>query len=222
MKKTRFVIIIALGLIIVLFAIDTPAKTSSSSGSIRSSSSSSGRSSYGPGRNYSGGAAKVSARGGYAGYRGGANGGYYGGGGNHYRGYSRGPYRGYYGWGSYWPYWSIGTYVTYIPDDYTTVYVDGTPYYYCDGSYFSPYSNGYIVVPTPEPATDQATVGSDQPIVAQSKSASHDTTTINVPNSKGGFTPVTLIKHKNGYIGPQGEFYNGHPTVAALKALYGD
>ena len=45
---------------------------------------------------------------------------------------------------------------------------------------------------------------------------------INIPNSKGGFTPVRLIKHKNGYIGPQGEFYAGHPTVDALKALYGD
>jgi hypothetical protein len=74
-------------------------------------------------------------------------------------------------------------------------------------------------------ATVQAPSSSEadkQPIAAQSKSASHDTTTINIPNSKGGFTPVRLVKHKNGYIGPQGEFYTGHPTVAALKALYGD
>jgi hypothetical protein len=118
--------------------------------------------------------------------------------------------------------------LTYLPDDYTTVYVDGSPYYYCNGSYFTPYSNGYVVVPAPSPAQPQdqeatAPASSDeQSIAAQPKSASNDTATINIPNSKGGFIPVRLIKHKNGYLGPEGEFYIGHPTVAALKALYGD
>ena len=59
-------------------------------------------------------------------------------------------------------------------------------------------------------------------IAARSKPASHDTTIMNVPNSKGGFTPVRLAKHNNGYIGPQGEFYNGYPTVDQLEVLYGD
>jgi hypothetical protein len=45
---------------------------------------------------------------------------------------------------------------------------------------------------------------------------------VNVPNSKNGFTPVKLVKQGNGYIGPQGEFYPGHPTVDQLKALYGN
>jgi hypothetical protein len=45
--------------------------------------------------------------------------------------------------------------------------------------------------------------------------------TINVPNEKGDFTPVKLVKHDKGYIGPQGEFYADHPTVEQLKALYG-
>ena len=44
---------------------------------------------------------------------------------------------------------------------------------------------------------------------------------INIPNASGGFTAVKLIRHKNGYIGPQGEFYAGHPTVEELKVLYG-
>jgi len=47
-------------------------------------------------------------------------------------------------------------------------------------------------------------------------------TTINIPNSKGNYTAVKLIKKNNGYIGPQGEFYGEHPTVAQLKALYGN
>jgi hypothetical protein len=141
--------------------------------------------------------------------------------------------------------------------------VGGTPYYYCGGYYFRPYSSGYVIVPAPavstaaapapaaaatsqaqgsgqqtsSQATVQASQSSDQSnslnsaneepktasgTVAQPKSALKDTATINIPNSKGGFTPVRLVKHNNGYIGPQGEFYAGHPTVEQLKALYGN
>jgi hypothetical protein len=59
-------------------------------------------------------------------------------------------------------------------------------------------------------------------VTAQPKPESKDTATITIPNSKGGFTPVRLVKHNNGYLGPQGEFYAGHPTVDQLKALYGN
>jgi hypothetical protein len=86
-----------------------------------------------------------------------------------------------------------------------------------------------VIVPEPVPAAaaqeQEATVqasSDEQPLEAHPTSTSSDTVTINIPNLKGGFTPVRLIKHKNGYFGPQGEFYTGHPTVAALKALYGD
>ena len=241
MKKKTYGIIIGLSLVIILSAIDASARGASTARneSFRNSSSGfqggarlavrggSARAAFHTG------SAKVSvwggasARGGNHGY---ASGGFREGGNHYYSGYHHGYHHGYYGRGSYWPYWSVGSFVTYLPDDYTTVFVDGSPYYYCDGSYFMPYSSGYVVVPTPAPVASQdeeATVqasSDEQPIAAQPKSAKNDTATItiNIPNSKGGFSPVVLVKHKNGYIGPQGEFYTGHPTVAALKALYGD
>lgn len=177
-----------------------------------------------------------------AGFRGGFYSGFRGGGHYYYPGFYHGYSYGRYGYGPQWPYWydfapCIGTFVTYLPDDYTTVIVNGTPYYYAGGYYFTPYSRGYVIVPEPVPAastTSQAkgaeataqpssSSGADQqPVAAQPKSASHDTATINIPNSKGGFTPVVLVKHKDGYTGPQGEFYAGHPTVDELKALYGN
>jgi hypothetical protein len=236
MKKKTYGMIIGLSLLIILSAIDIFARGGSTARNTTVRSSSSGFHGSASFASH-GGFGKVAARGGgytrggyhgststWSGFRGGRN--------HYYPGFHHGYYHGYYGWGSYWPYWSIGSYLTYLPDDYTTVYVDGTPYYYCDGSYFTPYSSGYMVVPTPAAAASQdqeatvqapsSTETDKQPIAAQPESASHDTTTINIPNSKGGFTPVRLVKHKNGYIGPQGEFYTGHPTVAALKALYGD
>lgn len=171
------------------------------------------------------GSPKVEARGStsnWSGSRGG--GGHYSGG--YHQGYH---HHGYYGWGSYYPYWSIGAFVPYLPDDYTTIYVDGNPYFYGDGYYFSPYSNGYVVVPEPASAAPQvqeppeeSSLSSAPTTSITSQSTSTDTIAIGIPNSKGGFTSVRLVKHKNGYIGPQGEFYAGHPTLGQLKVLYGD
>ena len=47
------------------------------------------------------------------------------------------------------------------------------------------------------------------------------TVVINVPNHNGSYTPIALRKSGSGYIGPQGEYYHGNPTVTQLRALYG-
>ena len=117
---------------------------------------------------------------------------------------------------------AIGALVEGLPVGYTTVVVGGVPYYYYGGYYYRHYPYGYVVVPEPvitpnvvyAPASEATPVTVTQP---QGK-----TVIINIPNSKGGYTPVVLTKHKNGYIGPQGEYYEGHPTVEQLKALYGN
>ena len=99
----------------------------------------------------------------------------------------------------------LGVVVTALPFGYKTVVVAGTPYYYYNNVYYAACPSGYVVVPAPSanPAAGAATV------------------VINVPNSDGSFTPVTLVRSRGGYIGPQGEFYAGSPTVEQLKALYG-
>jgi hypothetical protein len=137
----------------------------------------------------------------------------------------RGGYRGRFGYG-YWPYWSVGAYFSSLPDDYTTYYIDGSPYYYCDGSYFTSYQDGYVVVPAPAVEVVPTGQAVQQPVESvvsvQPAQSSNGPIVINIPNSKGGYTPVKLVKANNGYIGPQGEFYAGHPTMDALRALYGD
>ena len=44
---------------------------------------------------------------------------------------------------------------------------------------------------------------------------------INVPNARGGYTAITLVRRNNGYVGPQGEYYEWCPSVAQLQVLYG-
>lgn len=141
----------------------------------------------------------------------------------------------------------IGAYLADLPYGYTVVEVGGIPYYYYGNVYLRPYYNGYIVVDEPvataeaapavvQPSTSDKpqsgasaqtpaksdTSGKAAATAAKPESTDDEVTTVNVPNSNGTFTAVKLTKHGKGYLGPQGEFYVGHPTVAQLKALYGE
>jgi len=55
---------------------------------------------------------------------------------------------------------------------------------------------------------------------AASTAATQDAFTVNIPNSKGTYTPVTLKKSGNGFIGPQGEYYPQFPSIEQLKVMY--
>jgi len=128
-------------------------------------------------------------------------------------------------WGWFGTGLAIGAIVATLPPYHETVYVSGAPYYYYDGIYYRPCPTGYIVVPTPATTTvvtaPAATTVVTAPTVTQPIVASGEAIVINIPNASGGYTPVTLTKHKTGYIGPQGEYYEGHPTVEQLRVLYG-
>lgn len=122
----------------------------------------------------------------------------------------------YYGGRFYQPSWfgfdialripSIGTVISTLPFGYRTVVVGGDTYYNYDNIYYRSYPNkGYVVVQQPT-------------VVTQFE---YNTVVVNVPDTNGGYTAVTLMRHGDGYVGPQGEYYPGNPTVEQLKALYG-
>ncbi|MEI6167739.1 MAG: glycine zipper domain-containing protein [bacterium] len=48
-----------------------------------------------------------------------------------------------------------------------------------------------------------------------------NTTIVNVKNSNGSYTPVTLRRVGNQYAGPRGEYYPSMPTEDQLKIAYG-
>jgi hypothetical protein len=122
----------------------------------------------------------------------------------------------------------VGVIVASLPFGYTRIIYAGVPYYYYDNVYFSACPGGYIVVPAPQPqeeVTPAASEGEDneQAVTATAKvSKNSDLIVVNIPKKSGGFIPVKLTKHGSGYIGPQGEFYAGHPTVEQLSVLYGE
>lgn len=120
-------------------------------------------------------------------------------------------------WGWFGAGLAIGTIVATLPPYYETVYVGGNPYYYYDNAYYRPCPSGYVVVQAPATTTIVTA-----PAVTQPYAMYGQTVVVNVPNARGGYTAVTLTRHGTGYLGPQGEYYEGNPTVEQLRALYGN
>jgi len=76
----------------------------------------------------------------------------------------------------------------------------------------------------PEPPPQQVIVAQPAPVVVTqvpTTTYAGDTVTVNVPNSNGGYTAIVLKRSGNGYVGPQGEYYDQIPTTAQLQAMYG-
>jgi len=46
-------------------------------------------------------------------------------------------------------------------------------------------------------------------------------TQVNVQNSNGSITPVTLTRSGNGWVGPRGEYYPSMPSSHQLHSIYG-
>lgn len=101
------------------------------------------------------------------------------------------------------------------PVVYEPVTVNGVTYYVNNGTYYV--YNGYEYQAVQPPVVVQQPAG-----VAEVPAPAADTITINIPNKKDGYTPVTLKKSGNGYIGPQGEYYPEFPKVSQLEAIYGN
>ncbi len=124
----------------------------------------------------------------------------------------------------------VGAVVTTIPAGFPPVIIDGVPYYTINGVTYMYTPYGYQVVPMPQPIVVQ-TVPAVVAVPAQPAPAAQGATitapaaadnsyTVNIPNSKGGYTPIVLKRSGNGFIGPQGEYYPEFPRIEQLKIMY--
>jgi len=139
--------------------------------------------------------------------------------GHHFGARARWWWPGWFGWGVATTAVATGVIVGSLPHGYTTVVASGVPYYYYDDVYYRSAPGGYVVVQEPAPV---AVVQEPRLTAASAASAQENVSeaiVINVPNAHGGYMPVQLTRHNEGYLGPQGEYYD-HPTVKQLKVLY--
>ena len=130
----------------------------------------------------------------------------------------------------------VGAVVTTIPQGYQPVIIDGVTYYTINGVTYMYTPSGFQVVPPPKPLVIQTTTaGQGAPPVSAfvqpapipqgvgipaTSTYAEESFTVNISNSKGGHTPVTLKRSGNGFIGPQGEFYTEFPRIEQLKLMY--
>ena len=136
--------------------------------------------------------------------------------------------------GSYYyraPYYPPADNVFIFSPGYQPVGINGVTYYLNNGSYYVYNGYNYQPVALPETVIEQpvaeiqppAVVTPAAPVYTSTSMADvgePDSFTINIPNDKGGYTPVTLKESGNGYTGPQGEFYTEFPKVSQLKVIY--
>ncbi len=122
----------------------------------------------------------------------------------------------------------VGAAVTLLPVGMQPIIVNGVTYYTADGVYYQYTSRGYVVVPQPTVTvvqTAQAAVPVTVAPTAVTTSAPAVTEgevyTVNISNSQGGYTAVAIKKSGDGFIGPQGEYYEEFPKVDQLKLMYG-
>ena len=113
----------------------------------------------------------------------------------------------------------VGAVVYAVPAGYRQIIVNGVTYYEYNGTYYILTTGGYQVVQPP--IIVQPTVVATMPTVSTNVArGTPEDVTINIPNSQGGYTAVTLKRSGNGFVGPQGEFYAEFPSVEQLRVMY--
>ena len=111
----------------------------------------------------------------------------------------------------------MGAVVSKLPNDHNVIMANGAQYYTYNGVYWKHTPSGYIVVSEPTP------IGLETPqttLIEVSKNTGK-AIEINISNSDGSYTTVTLTRSGEGFIGPQGEYYLKFPQVKQLKVMYG-
>lgn len=78
-----------------------------------------------------------------------------------------------------------------------------------------------VVYQTPPVVYVQQPQVIQQPVVVQVEPPQPAMVTINIQNSNGSFTPVTLHAAGSQWVGPRGEYYDSMPTVGQLRPVYG-
>ena len=105
----------------------------------------------------------------------------------------------------------LGAVVHFLPSGYRSLVIGRSTYYHYNNIYYQACPSGYVVVPEPQVSQNVIAV----------QNLSGERIPINILNSNGSYTTVMLLKRGGGYLGPQGEYYPGNPTVGQLKSLYG-
>jgi len=85
------------------------------------------------------------------------------------------------------------------------------------------YTDGYVG-PNGEFYPDYPTIGQLKAMYSKASAVAErpepDEITYDVPNKNGSITKIKVTRTKDGYVGPEGEYYKEKPTLEQLKIMY--
>jgi hypothetical protein len=85
------------------------------------------------------------------------------------------------------------------------------------------YTDGYVG-PNGEFYPDYPTIDQLKAMYAKDSAVAErpepDEITFDIPNKNGSITKVKVTRTKEGYVGPEGEYYKEKPTIEQLKIMY--
>jgi len=111
----------------------------------------------------------------------------------------------------------IGACIEHLPHGYQIVHVDGVPYYTYNDVYYQHTTRGYEVIHKPySKHAKRAKVANKH-----RNSESEDSITLSIRDGDGGYISITVKPSGDGYVGPQGEYYDEFPKIEHLKIIYG-
>ena len=111
----------------------------------------------------------------------------------------------------------VGARITHLPHGFRSFYVDGVPYYTYNDVYYQHTPKGYEVINKPySKRAKRAKVANKH-----GNSELEDSITLSIRNREGGYFSITVKPSGDGYIGPQGEYYDEFPKMEHLKMIYG-
>ncbi len=114
-----------------------------------------------------------------------------------------------------------GAVVNTLPVGAQQVLVGDTLCYLVNGVTYRKTVHGYEVMPPPTVVVQQVMTAAPPVEAATAPVATNQSFTVNIPNARGGFTPVELQRSGTNFLGPQGELYTEFPRVEQLKLMYG-
>ena len=106
----------------------------------------------------------------------------------------------------------------FYPQNSISFAIGGVKFLLSDGAF---YRNNIVRYTVVTPPRETVVVSAPVTIIKAQDMRLSNTVEITFPNSDGTFTTVVLEKTAQGYLGPQGEYYFGKPSVEQLRVLYG-
>lgn len=108
-----------------------------------------------------------------------------------------------------------GAIIPNLPNGFTSLQVNGEPYYLAANVFYQPHAQGYAVAPSPVEPAPKTLPPPPMPFAPVA-----DSVTMTVHLAAGGTAQVVLKRHGLGWIGPKGEMYDRLPSEQQLAPYY--